>query len=177
MQITVRLKMTSAHIGRPLCHCRRHVGAAVTAAMAAVLSTPLPPSPYRCHCRCHCHISAAIATTFWLIVVCPCTASTLATVACTRRCHCWLRTPLPPATRPQTAVPCPLLLLPQPLCCPCCHDHKLSPSPLSLQPPSHLPLTSSRRRCCPRCHCRRHIHSATPPLLIKFDVQNITFNM
>ena len=41
--------MTSARIGRPLCHCRRHVGAAVTAGMAAAmsppLSPPLPPSP------------------------------------------------------------------------------------------------------------------------------------
>ena len=39
--------MNSAHIGRPLCHCQRHVGAAVTAAMAATLSPPLPlpPSP------------------------------------------------------------------------------------------------------------------------------------
>ena len=37
--------MTSAHIGRPLCHCWRHVGAAFTAAMAAMLSPPLPPSP------------------------------------------------------------------------------------------------------------------------------------
>ena len=47
MQIIVRLKMTSTHIGigRPICHCRRHVGAAVTAAMAAALSPPLPPSP------------------------------------------------------------------------------------------------------------------------------------
>ena len=38
-------KMTSAHIGRPLCHCWRHIGTAVTAAMAAALSPPLPPSP------------------------------------------------------------------------------------------------------------------------------------
>jgi hypothetical protein len=37
--------MTSAHIGRPLCHCQRHVGAAITAAMAAALSTPLPSTP------------------------------------------------------------------------------------------------------------------------------------
>ena len=37
--------MTSAHISRPLCHSRRQVGAAVTAAMAAELSSPLPPSP------------------------------------------------------------------------------------------------------------------------------------
>jgi hypothetical protein len=56
-------------IGRPLCHCRRHVGAAVTAAMAATLSPPLPPSPLplplprlplspRCHphrFRCYCY--------------------------------------------------------------------------------------------------------------------------
>jgi hypothetical protein len=38
-------KMTSAHIGRPLCHWRRHVGAAVTAAMTASLPPPLPPLP------------------------------------------------------------------------------------------------------------------------------------
>jgi hypothetical protein len=38
-------KMTSAHIGCPLCHYQRHVGAAITAAMAAALSPPLPPSP------------------------------------------------------------------------------------------------------------------------------------
>ena len=37
--------MTSTHTGHPLCHCRRHVGAAVTAAMAAALLPPLPPSP------------------------------------------------------------------------------------------------------------------------------------
>ena len=37
--------MTSAHIGRPLCHCWRHVGTAVvTAAMAAALLPSLPPS-------------------------------------------------------------------------------------------------------------------------------------
>jgi hypothetical protein len=38
-------KMISAHIGRPLCHWRRHVGAAVTAAMTASLSPPLPLPP------------------------------------------------------------------------------------------------------------------------------------
>ena len=37
--------MTSAHIHRLLCHCWRHVGTAVTAAMAAALLPPLPPSP------------------------------------------------------------------------------------------------------------------------------------
>jgi hypothetical protein len=63
--------MTPAHIGKPLCHCRRHVGATVTAAMAVALLPPLPPSPLLLplprlplplsprrhqHCsRCYCH--------------------------------------------------------------------------------------------------------------------------
>jgi len=81
--------MTSAHIGHPLCHCLRHVGAAVTAAMAAAST-----------------VSAAIATAFWLIVVCPCAASALATVACPHRCCHWLSTPLPLLPQPQTPAPC-----------------------------------------------------------------------
>ena len=32
---------------------------------------------------------AAIATPFWLIVVCPFAASSSATVACARACRCW----------------------------------------------------------------------------------------
>ena len=46
MQIKVSSigKMTSAHIGRPLCHCQRHVGAVVITAMAAALLPPLPLS-------------------------------------------------------------------------------------------------------------------------------------
>jgi hypothetical protein len=41
-----------------------------------------------------------------LIVVCPCAASALATIACPRRCRRWLSTPLPLSPQPQTAAPC-----------------------------------------------------------------------
>ena len=51
-------------------------------------------------------ISAAIATAFWLIVVCPCAASASATVACPHACRCWLPAPLPLLSWPQTAAPC-----------------------------------------------------------------------
>jgi hypothetical protein len=111
--------MTSALIGRPLGHCWRHVGAAVTATMAAALSPPFQ----RRHCRCNATaavistatstVSAAIATAFWLIDVCPRAASATATVACPHRCRCWLRTPLPLAPWPHTTAPCPLLFPPQ----------------------------------------------------------------
>ena len=85
---------------RHLCHgC--HVDTAIAAiaiaaasAMAAAISVVTRT------------VSAAIASTVWLIVVCPCAASDLATVACPRACRCWLPTPLPLSSRPQTAAPC-----------------------------------------------------------------------
>jgi len=51
---------------------------------------------------------AAIATAFWLIVVCPFTATALTSVACSRACRCWLLTPLTLLLQPQTTAPCPI---------------------------------------------------------------------
>ena len=85
--------MTSAHIGRPLCHRRRHVGhhrchgCHVVAAISAVAiadATATDPNISAVTST----VSAAIATAFWLIVVCPCAASALATVACPHACRC-----------------------------------------------------------------------------------------
>ena len=45
MQIIVSTKDDLHPHWPPLCHCRRHVGAAVTIAIAAVLSPPLPLLP------------------------------------------------------------------------------------------------------------------------------------
>jgi len=96
--------MTSAHIDCPLCHCWRHIGAVVTAAMGAVLSPPLLPSPLPLPLS-RLPLSPLPAT-FWLIFVCPCAASASATIACPRACRCWLPTPLPLLSRPLTAAPC-----------------------------------------------------------------------
>ena len=38
-------------------------------------------------------------------------------------------------------------------------------------------IATCHPRCCPRCHCHHHVHSVTLPILVKFDVQNITFNV
>ena len=104
MQIIVRLKLTSAHIGRrppplPLsapcwrrrhrCHGCRVVATIATVAIAAATVTAAAISAATST------VSTAIATTFWLIVVCPCAASALATAACPCRCRHWLPTPLP----------------------------------------------------------------------------------
>jgi hypothetical protein len=59
-----------------------------------------------------------------LIVVCPCAASALATIACPCLCRQWLSMPLSLSPWPQTAAPCPLLLLPQPLRCPHSRYHR-----------------------------------------------------
>ncbi len=97
------------------------------------LSAPPSLLPWLPHCPCHCsrhhclshcqgcsglcrhhhhfhwycnHFLAGIATTYWLIVVCPCAASVSAPIACPRHCRCWLSTQLSLSTRPQTAAPC-----------------------------------------------------------------------
>ncbi len=81
------------------CHGCRVVATIATVAIAAATATAAVISATTST------VSAAIATVFWLIVLCPCAASASATVACPRRCHRWLSTPLPLSPRPQTAAP------------------------------------------------------------------------
>ena len=74
------------------CHCWCIVTTIATIATVAIAA---PTATAAAISAATSTISAAIATAFWLIVVCPCAASALATVACPHRCHRWLLTPLP----------------------------------------------------------------------------------
>ena len=85
---------------RHRCHGCRVVATIATVAIAAATATAAAISAATST------VSAAIATAFWLIVVCPFAASALATVACPCRCRHWLSTPLPLSPLPQTAAPC-----------------------------------------------------------------------
>jgi hypothetical protein len=123
--------------------------------MAAMLSPPLPPiaaatATAAAISAATSTISAAIATAFWLIDVCPCAASALATVACPRRCRRWHR----------FLVDCCL-----PLRC-LCFGHRCLPPPL---PPLAVDAIATIAVAANRC-----------PLLLlpqQRDVQNITFKV
>ncbi len=94
--------MTPCWRRRHRCHDCIVVATIATVAIAAATATAAAISAATST------ISAAIATAFWLIVVCPCAAYAMAsaTVACPRRYRRWLLTPLSLLPQPQTAVPC-----------------------------------------------------------------------
>ena len=85
---------------RHCCHGCHIVAAIAAIAIAAATATAATISAVIST------ISAAIATAFWLIIVCLCAASASATIAWPCTCRCWLPMPLPLSSRPQTAAPC-----------------------------------------------------------------------
>ncbi len=186
---------SSTHISHPLCHCQHYVGAAVTAAMAAMLSPPLPQSPLPLPLL-RLPPSPPSPAPF-LLPLLPLLGWLLFALALPR-----LRPPLPVlvpllaadaiATVVAAANRCPLLLPQQPrdvqnitfkvifehLCChflvDCylslcwlCFCHCCLSPPLCIRQPFH------------RCHDKHHQHRELPVLddnvRVKVEVQNITF--
>ena len=85
-------------------HCHRCYGCCVVATIAAIAIAAATTTAAAVFAPTS-TVSAAIATAFWLIYVCPCAACASATVAFTRACRWWLLMPLPLSSRPQTAAP------------------------------------------------------------------------